>query len=68
MESAFYLIFILGAFIAFVLIMRFLGSWMLRIDEIITNQSKALQQMDEIRSSLRQIEKIVKSESMKNSN
>ena len=37
--------FIIIAFIVFILIMRAIGAWMLRIDEIIKNQKTIIQEL-----------------------
>lgn len=37
--------FIIVAFIVFILIMRAVGAWMLRIDEIIKNQKTIIQEL-----------------------
>ncbi|WP_445749927.1 hypothetical protein [Polaribacter sp.] len=37
--------FIIVAFIVFILIMRAIGAWMLRIDEIIKNQKTIIQEL-----------------------
>ena len=50
MEQNIYLLVTLGivSFLAFILIVRLVGAWMLRINEIITLQEKILNELKEI--------------------
>ncbi len=45
------IIFALAITALFVLIMRFLGAWMLRIDEVISNQKKIIEELRKSNSS-----------------
>lgn len=40
----------IAVLILFVLIMRFIGAWMLRIDEVISNQKKIIEELKEANS------------------
>jgi uncharacterized membrane protein YciS (DUF1049 family) len=42
--------------IGFIILMRFIGAWMLRINDVISNQEKQLQKQDEIINKLRGID------------
>jgi len=44
---------IIGTLIVAILIMRAIGSWMLRIDEVISNQKEMIKQNEEIINHLR---------------
>jgi len=51
MDSLMTIIFGIAILILFVIVMRFIGAWMLRIDEVISNQKKIINELQRINSS-----------------
>jgi len=57
MDSFVLIVVVVTAGIGFLLLMRWLGSWMLRIDDVITELKEAVLLLTEIRNNLRDINK-----------